>query len=149
VGFVDREEALQRLRSARVGRIATVTPEDRPHVVPFVFAVVERDPDVLAYWAVDRKPKRTEWLQRLRNLERNPAAELVVDGYDEDWRALWWVRASGTGRVVEDASDERGAALSALAAKYPQYASDPPSGPVVAIDIERISGWRARLEAPS
>jgi PPOX class probable F420-dependent enzyme len=149
VGFVDREEALQRLRSARVGRIATVTPEDRPHVVPFVFAVVERDPDVLAYWAVDRKPKRTERLQRLRNLERNSAAELVVDGYDEDWRALWWVRASGTGRVVEDASDERGAALSALAAKYPQYASDPPSGPVVAIDIERISGWRARLEAPS
>jgi PPOX class probable F420-dependent enzyme len=147
--LVDREEALERLRSARVGRLATVTPEDRPHVVPFVFAVVERDLDVLAYWVVDRKPKRTERLQRLRNLERNPGAELVVDGYDEDWRALWWVRASGTGRVVEDASDERGAALSALAAKYPQYASDPPSGPVVAIDIERISGWRARLEAPS
>ena len=146
---MDREEALQRLRSARVGRIATVTPEDRPHVVPFVFAVVERDLGVLAYWAVDRKPKRTERLQRLRNLERNPAAEFVVDGYDEDWRALWWVRASGSGRAVEDASDERGAALSALAAKYPQYASDPPSGPVVAIDIERISGWRARLEAPS
>jgi PPOX class probable F420-dependent enzyme len=149
VGFVDREEALQRLRSARVGRIATVTPEDRPHVVPFVFAVVERDPDVLAYWAVDRKPKRTERLQRLRNVEHNPATEFVVDGYDEDWRALWWVRASGTVCVVEDASDERGAALSVLAAKYPQYASDPPSGPVVAIDIERISGWRARLEAPS
>jgi PPOX class probable F420-dependent enzyme len=147
--LVDREEALERLRSARVGRLATVTPEDRPHVVPFVFAVVERDLDVLAYWVVDRKPKRTERLQRLRNLERNPGAELVVDGYDEDWRALWWVRASGIGRVVEDASDERGAALSALAAKYPQYASDPPSGPVVAIDIERISGWRARLEAPS
>jgi PPOX class probable F420-dependent enzyme len=147
--FVDREEALERLRSARVGRIATVTPEDRPHVVPFVFAVVERDLDVIAYWVVDRKPKRTERLQRLRNLERNPAAEFVVDGYDEDWRALWWVRASGTGRVVEDASDERGAALSALAAKYPQYASDPPSGRVVAIDIQRISGWRARLEAPS
>jgi PPOX class probable F420-dependent enzyme len=147
--FVDREEALERLRSARVGRIATVTPEDRPHVVPFVFAVVERDLDVIAYWVVDRKPKRTERLQRLRNLERNPAAELVVDGYDEDWRALWWVRASGTGRVVEDASDESGAALSALAAKYPQYASDPPSGRVVAIDIQRISGWRARLEAPS
>ena len=146
---MDREEALERLRSARVGRLATVTPEDRPHVVPFVFAVVERDLDVIAYWVVDRKPKRTERLQRLRNLERNPGAELVVDGYDEDWRALWWVRASGSGRVVEDASDERGAALSALAAKYPQYASDPPSGPVVAIDIERISGWRARLEAPS
>jgi PPOX class probable F420-dependent enzyme len=107
-----------------------------------IFAIVERDLDVVAYWAVDRKPKRTERLQRLRNLERNSAAEFVVDGYDEDWRALWWVRASGTGRVVE-ASDERVAALEALTAKYAQYASEPPSGPVVAIDVERISGWEA------
>jgi PPOX class probable F420-dependent enzyme len=140
---MDRGEAIARLRSARVGRLATVTPDARPHVVPFVFAIVERDLDVVAYWAVDRKPKRAERLQRLRNLERNPAAEFVVDGYDEDWRALWWVRASGTGRVVDDASRERVAAIDALAAKYRQYASDSPAGPVVAIDIDRISGWRA------
>ena len=135
-----------RLGAARVGRLATVTPDDRPHVVPFVFAVVQRDADVLAYWVVDRKPKRTVRLQRLRNLERNTAVEFVVDGYDEDWRALWWVRAAGRGRVVDDASDERAAALEALVAKYPQYAREPPSGPVVAIDIERISGWRAEPE---
>ena len=144
---MDREEAIARLRSARVGRIATVTADARPHVVPFVFALVERDRDVLAYWAVDRKPKHTERPQRLRNLERNPAAEFVVDGYDEDWRALWWVRASGTGRVVDDASPEHAAALGALASKYQQYASEPPPGPVIAIDIERISGWRAGPEA--
>jgi PPOX class probable F420-dependent enzyme len=143
---MDRGEAIARLRSARVGRLATVTADSRPHVVPFVFAIVERDADVLAYWAVDRKPKRTERLQRLRNLERNPAAEFVVDGYDEDWRALWWVRASGTGRVVDDASREHAAALDALASKYQQYASEPPPGPVVALDIDRISGWRAEPE---
>jgi PPOX class probable F420-dependent enzyme len=140
---MEREEAIARLRSARVGRLATVTPDAHPHVVPFVFAIVERDLDVVAYWAVDRKPKRAERLQRLRNLERNPTAEFVVDGYDEDWRALWWVRASGTGRVVDDASRERVAAIDALAAKYRQYSSDPPAGPFVAIDIDRISGWSA------
>jgi PPOX class probable F420-dependent enzyme len=145
---MDRVEAIARLRSARVGRLATVTPEARPHVVPFVFALVERDRYVLAYWAVDRKPKRSERLQRLRNLEGNPAAEFVVDGYDEDWRALWWVRASGTGRVVEDASDEHAVALEALAAKYPQDASDRPPGPVVAIEIETISGWEAEPDGP-
>lgn len=144
---MDRVEAIARLRSARVGRLATVTPESRPHVVPFVFALVEHDRDVLAYWAVDRKPKRSERLQRLRNLEGNPAAEFVVDGYDEDWRALWWVRASGTGRVVEDASEER-SALAALAAKYPQDASEPPPGPVVAIEIQTISGWEAEPDRP-
>jgi len=104
-----RMEAIARLRSARVGRLATITPEARPHVVPFVFALVERDRDVIAYWVVDRKPKRSQRLQRLRNLDGNPAAEFVVDGYDEDWRALWWVRASGAGRVVDDASEERAA----------------------------------------
>lgn len=144
---MDRVEAIARLRSARVGRLATVTPEARPHVVPFVFALIERDRDVLAYWAVDRKPKRSERLQRLRNLEENPAAEFVVDGYDEDWRALWWVRASGTGRVVEDASEER-SALAALTAKYPQDASEPPPGPVVAIEIQTISGWEADPDRP-
>jgi hypothetical protein len=48
--------------------------------------------------------------------------------------------------VVEDATPEHAAALDALASKYPQYASEPPPGPVVAIDIERISGWRAEPE---
>ena len=144
---MDRGEAIARLHSARVGRLATITADALPHVVPFVFALVERDRGVLAYWAVDRKPKRSERLQRLRNLERNPAAEFVVDGYDEDWRALWWVRASGTGRVVDDATPEHAAALDALASKYQQYASDPPPGPVVAIDIDRISGWRAQPES--
>ena len=140
---MDRGEAIARLRTARVGRLATVTADARPHVVPFVFAIVERELHVVAYWAVDRKPKRTERLQRLRNVERNPAAEFVVDGYDEDWRALWWVRASGTGRVVDATSREHVAALDALASKYRQYASALPPGPVIAIDIDRISGWRA------
>ena len=142
-----RMEAIARLRSARVGRLATITPEARPHVVPFVFALVELDRHVIAYWVVDRKPKRSQRLQRLRNLDGNPAAEFVVDGYDEDWRALWWVRASGAGRVVDDASEEC-AALEALAAKYPPYAGDPPVGPVVAIEIETISGWEAEPDGP-
>src|SRR4029453_13790078 len=109
---MDRGEAIARLRSARVGRLATVTADARPHVVPFVFALVERDRDVLAYWAVDRKPKRGGRRQGLGN---PPAGEFVVDGYDEGWRALWWVRASGTGRVVDDATLEHADALDALA----------------------------------
>ena len=141
---MDRDDALERLRTARVGRIATVTPDGRPHVVPFVFALVDGpEGQRRAYWAVDRKPKRSARVQRLRNIKANPAVEFVVDGYDEDWDALWWVRASGTGRVV-DADDERSTALGGLRAKYARYAEEPPTGPVVAIDIERISGWDAR-----
>ena len=117
-------------------------PDGRPHVVPFVFALMEDGAAVRLYWAVDEKRKRTPDLQRLRNLERNRAVEIVVDGYDEDWERLWWVRASGTGRVVE-AAHERAAALEALRKKYAQYRQAPPDGPVVAVDVAAITGWAA------
>jgi PPOX class probable F420-dependent enzyme len=142
---VDREEAVSRLRSARVGRLATITPEGRPHVVPFVFALVQDGADLRAYWAVDRKPKRSSRIQRLENLERNPAAEVLVDGYEEDWGTLWWVRAAGSGRVV-GSDAERSLALDALRAKYPQYETEPPDGRVVAIDLERITSWSGTEE---
>jgi PPOX class probable F420-dependent enzyme len=137
---MDRDAAWARVRSARVGRMATVTPEHRPHVVPFVFVLVERGSERIAYWAVDHKPKRSSDLKRIRNLGSNPAVEFVVDGYDEDWERLWWVRCSGAARsIVEE--DEHTSAMHALREKYPQYAIDPPSGTVVAIDIESIESW--------
>jgi PPOX class probable F420-dependent enzyme len=144
---VDRDDAWARVRSARVGRMATVTPARRPHVVPFVFVLMERGSTHLAYWVVDRKPKRSLELKRIRNIEQNPAVEFVVDGYDEDWERLWWVRCAGNARFVID-EVERREALRALAEKYPQYAIDPPDGPVVAIEIEAIVSWPP-FEAPA
>jgi PPOX class probable F420-dependent enzyme len=120
--------------------MATVTPAHRPHVVPFVFALVEQGSDRVVYWAVDRKPKRSTDLKRIRNLEEHPTVEFVVDGYDDDWERLWWVRCSGQARVV-DADEELRSALQALEEKYPQYGIDPPAGPVVAIDIEAMVSW--------
>jgi PPOX class probable F420-dependent enzyme len=140
---VDRDEAIARLRAARVGRLATVTSDARPHVVPIVFALVETATALRVYWAVDDKPKRSARLQRIRNLEANPAVELVVDGYDDDWNQLWWVRASGVSRIVHEPA-ERAAALATLEEKYPQYAAAPPRHVVVAIDVERLTGWEAR-----
>jgi PPOX class probable F420-dependent enzyme len=140
---VEREEALERLGSARVGRLATLTPEGKPHVVPFVFVVVEHASATRLYWMVDEKPKRSKELQRLRNIEHQPAVELVVDDYDEDWTRLWWVRARGTARVVVEAP-ERDAALVLLRAKYPQYESIDDPGLVVAIEVDAISGWESK-----
>ena len=139
---MDRDDALAWVRGARVGRLATVTPEGRPHIVPFVFALIEQRSEVRVYWVVDQKPKRTTNLRRIRNLERNAAVEFVVDGYEEDWSTLWWVRCSGSARVVTD-DVERRDALDALRAKYPQYELEPPDGPVVAIDVETVTGWAA------
>ncbi len=135
---MNEAEARRRFADARVGRLATVRPDGRPHVVPFVFAV---DGDT-CYWAIDAKPKSTPRIARLTNIEANSAAEAVVDSYDVDWRNLWWVRATGRARIVAD-GDEAARALDLLAAKYPGYASARPAGPVVAIDIGRWTWWDA------
>jgi PPOX class probable F420-dependent enzyme len=135
---MDRTEALRRLGEARVGRHATADSGATPHVVPFVFAL---DGETL-YWAVDQKPKRSKDLKRLANIRQNPRVEVVVDSYDEDWAKLWWVRASGRARIL-DPGDERERALSLLSERYDQYLTAPPDGPVLAIDLDRVSGWKA------
>lgn len=110
-----------------------------PHVVPFTFAV---DGDLI-YSAVDAKPKSTTNLRRLRNIRDNPLVAALADHYEDDWSALWWVRADGFASVVSDAEAmER--PLGLLAGRYPQYVARPPGGPVIVIQVERWTGWSGR-----
>ena len=93
---------------------------------------------------VDQKPKRTVQLRRLENVRRNPDVQLVVDHYDDDWSALWWVRISGRGHVL-DRGSMREEAVDLLASKYAQYREQRPTGPVLVIDITRIDRWQATI----
>lgn len=131
-------EAGRRLAAARVARLATITRDGAPHLVPVTFAVH----DGVIYSAVDAKPKTTTQLRRLDNIRHNPAAAVLADHYSEDWAALWWVRADGTASVLEDPA-ELAAPVRLLAARYSQYRDQPPDGPVVAVVIERLTGWTA------
>jgi PPOX class probable F420-dependent enzyme len=135
---LDPRQARALLASARVARLATVRPGGAPHLVPVCFALA----DETIYTAVDAKPKRTTDLARLANIAAEPRVALLADHYEDDWTRLWWVRVDGDAAVVADA-DERGRALAALAAAYPQYASAPPGGVVIAIEPRRWSGWRS------
>jgi PPOX class probable F420-dependent enzyme len=135
---VTAAEARDRFAGARVARLATVGATGRPHLVPIVFAL---DGDVV-FSAVDAKPKRTTALKRLENIAANPRVALLADHYDEDWDALWWARADGIARVASEADARRGIAL--LAERYEQYRAAPPRGPVIAVAVERWSGWQAR-----
>jgi PPOX class probable F420-dependent enzyme len=125
-----------RVADSVVGRLATVTADGRPHIVPCCFAV---SGDVV-YSAVDQKPKSTRQLRRVANLRGNPHAALLVDHYDDDWSSLWWVRADGTGRIL-DAEPDVAHAIALLVAKYDQYRQAPPAGPVIALDIVAWRGW--------
>ena len=129
-----RDTAEHQLAAARVGRLATVTPDGRPHVVPVCFALHEGR----IVTAVDAKPKASRALARLANVRATGRASLLVDHYEEDWTRLWWVRVDGAAEVLE--SDR---AVDALAAKYPQYRAERPAGPLIAIAPERWRSWVA------
>jgi PPOX class probable F420-dependent enzyme len=132
-------EMRQRVEQARIARLASLTPEGRPHLVPICFAL---DGDLL-YTAVDEKPKRSRRLQRLANVRAHPEVAVLVDHYDEDWSRLWWVRLKGAARVVEE-GDALETALRLLAGKYEQYRREPPGGPAIVIEIRDWRGWEAR-----
>ena len=132
------DDARRRFATARVARLATADSAGVPHLVPVVFAVAG---DVV-YSAVDAKPKRTTALRRLDNVRQNPHVALLADHYDdEDWDALWWVRADGTARILE--GPEAREPISLLVVRYPQYRETPPAGPVLAVAVDRWSGWSA------
>ena len=67
------DDAARRVAAARVGRLATIGADGRPHVVPVCFVL---DGDTV-YSAVDRKPKRTTALQRLANPYMPPDPAMI------------------------------------------------------------------------
>jgi PPOX class probable F420-dependent enzyme len=128
---------VNRFAASPVARLATVSADGAPHLVPIVFAV---DGDTI-YSAVDGKPKRSRNLRRLANIAAEPRVSVLVDAYSPDWSQLWWVRADGICTVVD--SSER--AAEALRAKYPQYRQVPLDGPFLHIAVTRWSSWDASV----
>ena len=136
--------ARSRFAAAPVARLASVRPDGSPHLVPVTFALLGEDDRIV--FAVDHKPKSTIDLQRLANIAAEPRVSFLVDHYDDDWTALWWVRVDGVARVLDDATEggPRETALDALAAKYRQYRDVRPAGPVVSTQITRWVEWAYR-----
>ena len=136
-------EIRRRLGEARVAHLATTGADGKPHIVPICFVLTAGE----IFFAVDHKPKRTTDLQRLRNIAANPNVAVLADHYEEDWGRIWWVRIDGRARVL-DAGDAAERAVEALSARYQQYRRVRPSGPVVSIHIDRLSGWSASASMP-
>ena len=117
-----------------VGHLAT-TGRDGPHVVAVVFCEVGE-----AIWIpIDGKPKSGAKLKRVRNIEANGRASLLVDQYDEDWAKLRWVRVDGDAHVLKMPAD----VAAAFRVKYPQYRSTPLGDTCIRIGGRRSRGWSA------
>jgi PPOX class probable F420-dependent enzyme len=135
---MDDDECRRRFAAADHAYLATVGADKAPHLVPVVFDLTD-DRVVIA---VDHKPKRTTALRRLRNIRENPRVCLLADAYSSEWDALWWVRADGSAVVVDDGSVHDDAVVR-LQRRYPQHREQPPTGPVIVIDVLRWTGWSA------
>lgn len=135
---LDRAEAMSRAAAADHGVLATLDRTRGADLVPACFAIVG---DWLAVPIDSVKPKGSTALGRIRNLERDPRATLLVEGWDrDDWSRLWWVRLSL--RRDEAPATMTSALVGALRDRYPQY-RDAPFTDVLAFRIQQVAGWSA------
>ena len=139
---LEREEALRRAIAADHGVLATL---DRVHGASLVPACYAIDGDRLAIPIDSVKPKGSTALGRVRNLERDPRAALLVEHWDPvDWRRLWWVQLL---LVRSREPEERVANLvRELSERYPQYRTAP-FVDLLTFRIEKIGGWEAASRA--
>ena len=130
------------LAEARTATLATIDPDGRARLVPICFVVID---DTL--WSpLDEKTKVVadpRALARVRDIVARPEVTLLVDRWSEDWSDLAWVRLRGLASLV-DPSDVPARVLTALRAKYPQYAAhDLEARPALRIASARATAWSA------
>ena len=131
-------DARTRLEKADHGVLSTFNPTGGIDSVPVCFVL---SGDLVAIPIDTVKPKRSTRLGRLRNLEANPHATLLVEHWDAvDWNQLWWVRVSLEHITSDDAT--RAALRSQLAAKHLQYANGGIED-IIVLRITNLRGWQA------
>ncbi|HUG31033.1 MAG TPA: hypothetical protein VMQ65_11030 [Candidatus Limnocylindria bacterium] len=136
----DRTEALRRAAAADHGVLATMQPTRGADLVPACFAIVD---DWLAVPVDSVKPKGSTALGRIRNLEGDPRATLLVEHWDPaDWSRLWWVRLSL--RRIDAPAATVADLVAALRGRYLQYRTAPFTE-ILAFRIEHVGGWSAAL----
>ena len=135
---LERDEAIRRATAADHGVLATLNAAHGAILVPACFAI---DGERLAIPIDSVKPKGSTALGRVRNLERDPRATLLVEHWDPvDWARLWWVQLL---LVRTDEPDDVVAALERLLRdRYAQYRAGP-FVDVLTFRIERVTGWEA------
>lgn len=131
-------DALRRATAADHATLATLNRTGAADLVPVCFAIAG---EWLAVPIDSVKPKGSTALGRVRNLERDPRATMLVEHWDAgDWARLWWVRLSL--RRATAPPETSTALVEALRARYPQYRAAPFTE-VIAFRIERVGGWSA------
>jgi PPOX class probable F420-dependent enzyme len=122
------------LDEARRGVMTTLDSDGSAHSVPVVFAVV--DDEIVS--PIDHKPKTGQVLARVKNLQRDQRATLLVDHWDEDWTKLVWLMIRATGLVDERPPVEL---MRAINARYAPYAADERHDALIRLRPSRLMWW--------
>ena len=131
-------DARTRLERADHGVLSTLHPTRGIDSVPVCFVVAG---DVVGIPIDTVKPKRSTRLGRLRNLEADPRATLLVEHWDaDDWTALWWVRVSVL--LTEVDASQLAELTALLLAKYAQYENGGIES-VVPLRLVALTSWDA------
>jgi len=135
---LDVDEATRRAAAADHGVLATLNAAHGAMLVPACFAI---DGDRLAIPIDAVKPKGSTALGRVRNLERDPRATLLVEHWDPvDWTRLWWVHLLLV--RTDEPSDRIERLERLLRERYVQY-RDGPFIDILTFRIENVGGWEA------
>lgn len=145
------------LLEARRLVLCTIAPDGTPRPVPVCFALIEVGGDgdgPRLYTPLDNKPKRVadpRRLARVRDIAARPEVTLLADRWDEDWDRLAWLRLHGVASLLEPAVEEvsgaaqaaeHAAAVSALRARYSQYAShNLATRPIIRVALTAAVSW--------
>lgn len=128
------------IQSQRVGRLATVDEQGIPYLIPICYAF----DGTHFYSALDEKPKSVTGrkLRRVRNIERNATASLLIDQYDDDWSRLGYVLIIAHAELIEPSHDVHSHALQLLRARYIQYVTMALEHyPVIMLTPEQVTSW--------
>jgi len=119
--------------TARVARLATVSPEGIPHNVP-VCPLLDSGK---IFFGTEAKAKK------VRNIDANPRVAIVFDDYTEAWKHLRGIMIQGTARIVT--AREFRSVRQKIYAKFLQYQSAAPLGEkdsaIVEVTAEHKLSW--------
>jgi PPOX class probable F420-dependent enzyme len=136
------------LAEARRATLTTIDARDgRPRSVPVCYALVSD-----AIWSpLDEKPKRGDdptALRRVRNLQADERATLLVDRWSEDWTRLAFLELDLRGALVEPGAPDHVTAVAALRTRYPQYAGHRlEERPMLRFRVVGVVAWASRSDA--
>jgi PPOX class probable F420-dependent enzyme len=95
---------------------------------------------------VDDKPKSGKTLRRVQNIRENNSVAVLIDHYEDEWTALWWLLIRGAGEILEfeEFSEQQQLKISStFRKKYRQYKElSFTDRTFISITIEVVSSWR-------